>query len=969
MSGQALDLRRSAQIVWRHKALVGVVTAMGLLAGVAYTVLNPPTYLSSALVALSPSVSVASQAAVVTSAPVLSLALPSVEPGTSFDTLHSRVQANRAAVGLMSVSADGSTPAQAIETANAVARSYVAYVSSANNPVGQLPAQLFQPATTATGPAPTSLPFYGAGAGVLLGALIGAITALAIGRNDRRLRERDEIADSVGVPVLASVRVRHPAKAQGWTKLLEGYEPEAADAWQLRKVLRQLGAGGGSSLAVLSLSHDRGALALGPQLAVLAASLGIPTALVVGPQQDAITAAALHAACAAGPEPRGPGNLHVTVSDHGDASQLPGGGLTVVVSVVDGRAPRVANTMRTTMTVLAVTSGAVTAQQLARVAASAAGDGRDVAGILVADPRSGRPDDRPPAATGTTGATQNADAHDQRSDGDHAVTDKDLAAIFSLNGNNGRPGQLEAFDDFNAVEDRPAALAPGLVSLGFIRAAIRRTALFWCALGVVGLVVGIGINKEKPAAYKASTSVLITYGPSDNPTSAVLDNQAIAESRSVAELALRKLGLQESVASFAAATTVAVVTDRVLLITVSAPSSSAAVSRANAVAAAFLQFRASQMETSQQLLLKSLTQEVSQARQNVGSINSQISQLSAQPTSSAQQSQLKNLRTQLGQANGQLAVDEQTLEDTRTNTANLSAVTGSVVLDPAVPLAHSRLKYLLTYAVTGLLAGLALGIGIVVVRTIVSDRLRRRDDVTHALGAPVKLSVGKVRLSRWRPGRRGLAAANGTDVRRIAAHLRGAVPASRGRTAALAVVPVDDPAVAALSLVSMAVTRAQEGHQVVVADLASGAPAARLLDSKAPGVRSVSVRDAHLILAVPDRDDIAPAGPLGSAPAEGQRSAFTEAVGNACASADLLLTLVTLDPSLGAENLATWAASAVVVVTAGRSSWARINAVGEMIRLAGTSLTSAVLVGADKTDESLGVTQVPGALTGISDLA
>ena len=121
------------------------------------------------------------------------------------------------------------------------------------------------------------------------------------------------------------------------------------------------------------------------------------------------------------------------------------------------------------------------------------------------------------------------------------MTDKDLAAIFSLNGNNGKPGQFEAFDDFNAVEDLPAALAPGLVSLGFIRAAIRRTALFWCALGVVGLVVGIGINKENPAAYKTSTSVLITYGPNDNPTSAVLDNQAIAESRSVAELALRKL--------------------------------------------------------------------------------------------------------------------------------------------------------------------------------------------------------------------------------------------------------------------------------------------------------------------------------------------------------------------------------------------------------------------------------------------
>ncbi|HUK73238.1 MAG TPA: hypothetical protein VLW50_31570, partial [Streptosporangiaceae bacterium] len=46
----------------------------------------------------------------------------------------------------------------------------------------------------------------------------------------------------------------------------------------------------------------------------------------------------------------------------------------------------------------------------------------------------------------------------------------------------------------------------------------------------------------------------------------------------------------------------------------------------------------------------------------------------------------------------------------------------------------------------------------------------------------------------------------------------------------------------------------------------------------------------------------------------------------------------------------------VVVVTAGRSSSTRIHAVGEMIRLAGTPLVSAVLVGADKTDESLGAT-------------
>ena len=75
----------------------------------------------------------------------------------------------------------------------------------------------------------------------------------------------------------------------------------------------------------------------------------------------------------------------------------------------------------------------------------------------------------------------------------------------------------------------------------------------------------------------------------------------------------------------------------------------------------------------------------------------------------------------------------------------------------------------------------------------------------------------------------------------------------------------------------------------------------------------------------------------------------------AFASADLLLTLVPLDPSLGGDHLVTWATGAVAMVTAGQSTETRIHAVGEMIRLAGLPLISAVLVGADKTDESLGV--------------
>jgi hypothetical protein len=240
-----------------------------------------------------------------------------------------------------------------------------------------------------------------AGIGLVPGLLIGIIIALAIGRGDRRLRERDQIADSIGIPVLASVSAEHPRDAAGWARLLDRYEPGLVDAWHLRKALFRLGLvgmnpassagtmgsadGGPASLAVLSLSSDRRALALGPQLAAFAASMGIPTALVVGPQQNENVTATLHAACAAAPPLRS-GNLLAAVTDHESIGMLTEVALTVTVGVVDAENPRVADTVRAATTVLGVSAGAATAEQLARVATSAAVNDRDIAGILVADP-------------------------------------------------------------------------------------------------------------------------------------------------------------------------------------------------------------------------------------------------------------------------------------------------------------------------------------------------------------------------------------------------------------------------------------------------------------------------------------------------------------------------------------------------------------------------------------------------------
>jgi capsular polysaccharide biosynthesis protein len=410
MSEQALDLRRSAQILRRHKILLGLVLILGGLAGSAYAVANPPLLTSTALVIL-PQSSQAQQGAavivdgaadpytltqqvIVTSNAVLRGAAPAVRPARSLAKLRRDISAGILTPYVISVSARGKVAADTEATANAVARSYISYVGSASSPIGRVPAQLLEPATSATG-APLVPLLVDVLAGAVAGLLIGAIIALAVGRNDRRLRERDQIADSIGVPVLASVSVAQPADAAGWMRLLVDYAPGAVDAWQLRKAVHQLGLlgmnsadprTGGFSLAVLSLSTDRKALALGPQLAALAAAVGIPTALVIGPQQDANTAATLRAACAANVPPKRSRSLRVAVRDDPHLGELPGAALTVVVAVVDGKAPRVADTMRTTATMLGVSASEVTAEQLARVAVSAAVDGREIAGILVADP-------------------------------------------------------------------------------------------------------------------------------------------------------------------------------------------------------------------------------------------------------------------------------------------------------------------------------------------------------------------------------------------------------------------------------------------------------------------------------------------------------------------------------------------------------------------------------------------------------
>jgi capsular polysaccharide biosynthesis protein len=549
------------------------------------------------------------------------------------------------------------------------------------------------------------------------------------------------------------------------------------------------------------------------------------------------------------------------------------------------------------------------------------------------------------------------------------VTDRDQSVSFSLDGDNGEADRLGAYDDFAATENRSTDLVPSLVSLGFITAAIRRSTLFLFVMAVIGPIIGLGLYFKAPHPYQASATILLTHGPTENIQTAAANNQAMAETLTVAGLAVQELGLQQSASSFFSTYIATSVTDRVLNVTASAPSASQAVLRASAVASAFLKFRASELQGESNLVLQSLNQQINQTKQRIDSISAQISQLPSQSVSSAQQSQISKLRAEQTNATGTLATLQQNVigYQTTTQPALTAALKHSEVLSLAA-LPRPHLKPLITYAVFGFIAGLAVCLAIIIIRAVVSDRLRRRDDIAYALDAPVKLSVSTLGARHRLPALPRRAARRDLDMKRVIAHLRSAVPRNTRGPAGLAIVAVENAPVVAQAVVALAVSYASQGNQVVAADLSRGADMAHLLRVKGAGVHATSHNGANFTVVVPDRDDVVNVGPLRTLSSADVPRQAGDALVASYARADVLLTLVTLDPALGGDHLVTWATNAVVVVTAGRSSAVRIHGVGEMIRVAGMRLVSVVLIGADKSDESLGLTPRPDEQAGIGVL-
>jgi capsular polysaccharide biosynthesis protein len=236
--------------------------------------------------------------------------------------------------------------------------------------------------------------------GLVISVLMAAIVLSMLDRRDRRVRYRDEMADALGSAVVASVSSRVPRTVAGWASMLQSYQPGVQDAWALRQVLRDITGpvGGaessdksgmsvakrdraGTTVLVIALSEDLRGLAVGAQLASYAASVGIRTRLHAAQRHE--SAAGLWAACH-----RGQGQQELRPGLFVDAGSTSARDLqlTVVLAVLDRRNPMVSASPDVDRALFAVSSGAVTAEDIARAAVAADDAGCVLSGLIVADP-------------------------------------------------------------------------------------------------------------------------------------------------------------------------------------------------------------------------------------------------------------------------------------------------------------------------------------------------------------------------------------------------------------------------------------------------------------------------------------------------------------------------------------------------------------------------------------------------------
>ena len=502
---------------------------------------------------------------------------------------------------------------------------------------------------------------------------------------------------------------------------------------------------------------------------------------------------------------------------------------------------------------------------------------------------------------------------------------------------------VSEFDvDNRASTERPI---PTLVSLHFVRAALRRRWLVCVLAGVLGLLAAAAFLVASTGSHTAKATLVLAHDPQVDPSRAMATDVSLLGTRTVATKTIASLGLTMSPDEFLKSVTVEPVSSELLSLTLSAPSDAEAVDRLTALTSTYLDFRAEQLSMQSDVLVGGMQERIKTLQGEVAGLSRTIDQLATRGNPSAR---LSDAIAQRANLQGQIETLQQSVEDATLR--HTSVVSSSRVIDPAATDAAGLKRRIALALASGLIGGLALGCGIVLFFAIISDRLRRRSDVAGALEVPVPVSVGKIapipKRWLWLPHVRAVDGRRTDERQRLARaiELELPVPGQRGR---LAVACIDNADEVRFAFAAAAADLAAGGRSIALIDLTEhgtlNGEVARLNAGSTNSTPTPTVfRPRGIPALAGDAADLRAVGHEDGSPPQLERN-------------DVTLVLADLDPSVGAHHLKTWTDRVIVPVTAGHSSAERVTTAAELVRTAGLEMRVAVLLRTERTDNSSGV--------------
>ncbi|MDX3225333.1 Wzz/FepE/Etk N-terminal domain-containing protein [Streptomyces sp. ME19-01-6] len=281
----------------------------------------------------------------------------------------------------------------------------------------------------------------------------------------------------------------------------------------------------------------------------------------------------------------------------------------------------------------------------------------------------------------------------------------------------------------------PSAATP-LLDLQALVVAVRRRRRLWCAMALLGLLVGAAVAVLMPPPPTAVTKVLVAHQedqPNDTGTLIRTDVELLGTTR-IADKAMRSLKSPEKPEDFMRDYRGTGLTNNLLQITVTGDSDAEAVARAKALADAFVADHVRRMREAAKAEAEALLVQRDRMRNELAQVNKAIGGRSPESDPKASAS-IESLFARRAELNSRIADFDQRAAEARTGTPKVIA--GTQIVDAPRVVRNSLPKAAVTNAAIGLVLGLVLGLALAAVGTVVADRPVLRRDIAANLGASV----------------------------------------------------------------------------------------------------------------------------------------------------------------------------------------------------------------------------------------